>query len=92
MSDPNEVKCPCIDCLMIPVCRHREFDDLMKTCRLVLLSLYYHNTPTIGNRARDYSKKITLMIEHIKPHKWYTIIDYNGFAHIHHAASKHWLK
>jgi hypothetical protein len=88
MSDPNKVICPCIDCLMIPICRHREFDELMRTCRLVLQSLYYHNVPTDGNRSRDYSKKITLMIEYIKPLKWHATIGNDGFAHIHHTAEK----
>ena len=82
MRDLNKLKCPCINCLMIPICRHREFDDLMRTCKLVLHSLYYQNTPADGSRSRDYSKKITLMIEHIKPLKWEAEIDNSGFAHI----------
>jgi hypothetical protein len=39
----NTEKCPCIDCITLPICRHKSYMDLLKDC--ILIEDYKNRNP-----------------------------------------------
>ena len=67
-------KCPCIDCICIPVCRNREYWQLFKNC-----SLIEEYIPNYGSHiTRDYQKVMKLQ-SILNPPTW----EYKGDGLVH---------
>lgn len=75
-------KCPCTDCICLPMCRYKGFNELVDDCKIVLGFLYHHSVRTDGNRHRNFSKSIVEIEKQLKPNRWYINVNLNGFANI----------
>ena len=59
----NNTTCPCLNCICMPVCRHKMYPDLMKNCELVDT---YVTAPEI-----DKSYRIRTVYHMLyEPHLW----------------------
>jgi hypothetical protein len=67
MSWP-EVNCPCIDCILIAICRHKYFVDLKNDCELVEQFLF--EGMAYNRRREDFDYRIYQVFLAIKPTKW----------------------
>lgn len=68
----SDMKCPCEKCLMIPVCRHKMFLDLLETCHI------FHKYTTLHSHAYTDRILYNQVIEKIlKPTTW--TVDENGY-------------
>ena len=57
--------CPCINCLCIPVCRHKSYTVLFRQCKLLIN--YEENYLTRSERNHE---KIFFIVKIIKPISW----------------------
>ena len=67
---PNK-KCPCIDCICKPICRHKIYDDLFSDCYMVF---------DYGDKAAFFgiilftditnNKELIKIYEELNPTKW----------------------
>jgi len=74
-STKSSPPCPCNDCVCVPVCRHKEFAQLLYTCSLLLT--WRNENYTVDTWSYRY-----IIFESLKPHKWvvrngYIYHDYN---------------
>ena len=77
------MKCPCIDCICIAVCRHKEFFDMLNDCHLIVMRLYYTDTDVPGTRSRSFSRTVKEIETYLEPTSWHIKkVDNDGFAHI----------
>ncbi len=62
------MKCPCKDCICIPICRHKPLDKLLRGC--VLLTNYFvkHISPIGETEKRIKVRQV--VIDTIKPSQW----------------------
>ena len=59
-------ECPCIDCICIPVCRHRSFSEIIRNCSIVC---EYENTHMERN-GEEYFISLLEMERVLKPTNW----------------------
>ena len=59
------MKCPCENCICIPVCRHKHYCILYRHC--ILLKKYEPNYDLVGIRNSDYLFELYNIL---KPTKW----------------------
>jgi hypothetical protein len=63
---------PCKECLILPVCRHKELGSILRCSRLTNYNNYFLNVCIIG--SEKYYKFIRLLRKNlfyvIKPTKW----------------------
>ena len=58
------MKCPCDNCICVPICRHKWFDDLTQECSLI------HDC--LSDEDVDTRKSNTLLCEEsLDPTRWY---------------------
>ena len=57
------IKCPCINCICVPMCRHKTFDNLYDSCILVEQYYYDSNLPSPPIHRLCISKAL-------KPTRW----------------------
>jgi len=60
-------ECPCIDCLLIPICRHKRYLELFQDCSL--LRIYEPNYTKSVKRSKD---RIQIIKDHIHSTIWRT--------------------
>jgi len=63
-------ECPCKECILIPICRHREYYDLFEHCILVVNYIPNHRQRHIRNMIR-----IRRVFNMINPSKWYVSLE-----------------
>lgn len=64
--------CPCVDCVCVPICRHKLFNDMISSCILVHEYLTDHR----------YISGVSAVMRHrvsetLKPTKWR--VDHDGY-------------
>ena len=59
-------KCPCENCICIPICRNRFYLDLVDKCELVSS---YLRTPCDASKKRN--RPVTVLYKLFKPKTWY---------------------
>ena len=59
------MKCPCKDCLTLPICRQREYLVTFYHCRLIHDYLPHHNHGALRNK-----RKLELIYKIMKPKYW----------------------
>jgi len=64
-------KCPCKECICVPMCRYKSFNKLMENCCL-LKNLIFHEFPTIHDTKliQGHSRMIRKAEKILKPIKW----------------------
>jgi hypothetical protein len=75
-------KCPCEDCLIIPICRLKEYSRMMK-CDIIYKYLYnkYPTEPAHQNRNNKFHKRIITVKEIVNPYRW-TVETNGGFVEL----------
>jgi hypothetical protein len=63
------MKCPCEDCLIIPICRFKEYSRMMK-CSIVFEYLYYRRPLSPTNRNSKFKSRIFIIRDIVKPDSW----------------------
>ena len=51
MTKIKKESCPCYNCICVPVCRNKEFLELLQDCSLI--TDYANNTPVLINSKTD---------------------------------------
>jgi len=59
--------CPCEDCLCVPMCRHKPYNELVTKC--LLINKYLVQPYQASKRPTGNLKKLK---EILKPTRWYT--------------------
>jgi len=65
-----QVRVPCMNCILIAICKHKLFDDLLKDCSLSRNSLYWDKTTPDGARSQFFGQKITMIRNILDPSMW----------------------
>ena len=61
-------KCPCEECICIPVCRHQTVRELIDKCVKINYYLYYHGK--LKQPRQDYDNRIIVVEYVLKPTEW----------------------
>lgn len=64
---------PCKDCLLRPLCRHKEFFVLTSECKLVARYLYFDGITTPITRKPNFNERVELLKNYLLPTKWLII-------------------
>lgn len=80
----SQITVPCVRCILIAICRHKPFDDLLRDCDLVRKSLYWDKTTADGARSQYFGQKITMIRDTLGPSIWEVDIneDRDAFSYI----------
>jgi hypothetical protein len=62
-------KCPCQNCICIPRCRFKLYEDFLK-CSQIKYFLFEKNFSTIKKRRGDFEERMLETIKNIKPTTW----------------------
>jgi len=78
---------PCIDCLIMPVCRYKEYRLMLHECGLLVRMLYYTDTdkhPDIRQdlRRRHFSRAVVELEKLMNPSRWHVIVSNGCYATI----------
>jgi hypothetical protein len=63
--NPKPIKCPCEDCLCVPICRHKNYTSLFYDCSLI--DDYTREKPF---KAKMSSPRVKILEDILKPSKW----------------------
>ena len=72
---------PCQDCLMIPMCRHKEYWHMLETCELIYRCLYKIRPLNPDNRTIIFNERIRDFEHILKPTTW-ALEDMHGYIRI----------
>ena len=74
---------PCKDCLVLPICRLKQYSVMLSECEL-LLKLLYKGPPTSPTRRKHkvFNKEIYNLVNILKPTRWKTTISDEGYIHL----------
>ena len=59
---------PCVDCLIIPICRRRYFIDMKNKCKLV--EKYLFKAPSFAGGRNDFDTRVNRVHDAINPVHW----------------------
>lgn len=74
MSELIRSSIPCKDCLIIPICRHKQYTQLIYDCDLLHYYLYYkreNGRLTKRTRRKHFSKEIHNVKRILGTESWY---------------------
>ena len=60
---PNCKECPCVECILVAICRHKSYDNLVKQCSI--LKPYVFEA-----KGEEHKKSCRELVKTIKPTKW----------------------
>ena len=60
----KEKECPCVDCICMPICRHKHFIDLTVECELI-----DNFTTDHENKPREVENMV-ITYNTLKPSRW----------------------
>ena len=81
-SDHKLTECPCIDCICLPVCRYKNYRNLLIECETLFSKLYITRIICMEARDSNFVKDIRLIQDFLKPTEWQTLDLGNGIIHI----------
>ena len=61
----SNVPCPCIECICVPICTNKEYNQIFKDCLLLPIYEPNYNKPM----HRDEHKMLEIE-RHLKPSNW----------------------
>jgi len=64
----NNEKCPCEECILIPICRHKPYFQLLDECSL--LKPMYERPACVLNESSPYTNQKKILIKHLNPTTW----------------------
>jgi len=64
---------PCENCILVSVCRFRDYREMLRKCVLLREQLYYHGRVSKMNRKEDFTEIINVAEKYIKPVKWKSV-------------------
>lgn len=78
----KKAEIPCMNCVVMALCRNRKFERIIRECKLLSDTLYFDGTTDDGVRSKLFDLKITLIRDILNPEEWVIIKDDTGFMHI----------
>ena len=76
------MKCPCKQCICVPICKHRVYNVLLNKCGLLKKYLFYKGQHHDSKRRRWFSKTILYAERCLKPKLWHVEVERDGYAHV----------
>ena len=73
---------PCMNCVVMVMCRNRKFERIIRECKLLSNTLYFDGTTRDGARSTLFNLKITLIRDILRPQEWVIVKDDTGFIHV----------
>ena len=64
------LKCPCENCMCIPICRNKQYMNLFKDCSLLREFLPNYEIANFFSFTEEGRKRIKLIIHILKPTTW----------------------
>ena len=67
------IKCPCKDCVLIAICRHRTYNNIQSECSLVFNYLYrkvVDNNHLFQIKRGHHIIRVTNIYEALNPTRW----------------------
>ena len=59
-------KCPCIDCVCIPICRHRSFSEMLTRCSII----HEYENSHMERNGEEYFISLLELEKVLKPTNW----------------------
>jgi len=78
------MKCPCVDCICLPICRHKYVGRLFHECKLV-----DDYIPPWSTKDKMDLNRVFILEDILKPDMWHTSIDSNGKPEFHSKVNQH---
>lgn len=75
-------KCPCEECICVPICKHRTYNVLLDKCNLLRKQLFYKGRHHDTKRRRWFSKAILCTERCLKPKLWHVEVENDGYARV----------
>jgi hypothetical protein len=70
-----KLEVPCHNCICTSICKHKLFDELIRDCKLLVDSLYFDNTTSVGQRSTLYGDKMNMVQDILNPEYWEVLVD-----------------
>ncbi len=78
----NDKVIPCIDCICLPVCRHKDYRGVVLDCEMLFSILYDCKSISMEDRDRHFNESILAVEPVLNPARWTTVVVENGMVHI----------
>lgn len=75
-------KCPCKDCICVPVCKHKVYNKLVSGCQIIKEELYFRGPVSDKIRRKRFTKAVVDVEKYLKPVSWRVRIEDNGHGHV----------
>lgn len=74
------MNCPCENCICVPVCRYKQFADMIRDCTIIMRLLYFDDEDTLdGVRSSTFNPVVEDMEKILNPTEWNIKIDSTDF-------------
>lgn len=64
------MKIPCKSCLLVPICRNKEYTPLMDDCSLICNLLYSHKMSDVRYRKEQWEENLKELERILQPTLW----------------------
>jgi hypothetical protein len=64
-------KIPCEECLLVPICRYKDYRELVRNCLLIFDLLYFDRLLDSTCRTSDFRNKVLGIEQTVKPTRWF---------------------
>jgi hypothetical protein len=68
-------KLPCAECICMPICRYKQYRNLISECSDIMEILYINNNIDSLFRSSQFNKMIVDIEHYLKPTRWYCVND-----------------
>lgn len=82
MINMRNNKCPCKQCICVPICKHKAYKLFLSDCQLIKEELYFRGTVADKIRRTRFTKAVVDVEKYLKPVLWRVRIEDNGYAHV----------
>ena len=66
----TDTKCPCIECICVPVCKNKDYAQLLRDCSTVRHLLYVNGIAKPGNRTYNFHRILKDVSFNVTPVLW----------------------
>ena len=76
------MKCPCEDCICVPVCRHKNYNAMLSQCSVIMDLLYDQDMIAQEYRQPRFNKNVVKVEKYLRPVRWESRVNDKGFNEI----------
>lgn len=70
----NDIKCPCEECICVPICRHKHYSQMVRDCIIIGYHLYEEGDFSSKNRVRRFYSYLDIVRYTLNPTKWSVVV------------------